>query len=170
MKRPAAFLDRDGVLNRDLGFVHRREEFEWLPGAKRGVKLLNEAGFYVFVLTNQSGIARGMFGADAVERLHRGMNDDLRRTKAHIDAFYYCPHHPQGIGPYRMICACRKPAPGMLLQAMREWPVARSASFMIGDKDIDVGAARRAGVKGIMIGKRRLDGLVRNLLASHHLR
>ena len=149
-RRPAAFLDRDGVLNRDTGFVHAREDFVWLEDAQQAVKRLNDLGYLVFVVTNQSGIARGLFGTGEVERLHRWVNRELRRVGAHIDAFYYCPHHPtEGVGVYRQDCLCRKPAPGMLLQAMREFPVDPASSFMIGDKDIDMAAARAAGVRGI---------------------
>jgi D,D-heptose 1,7-bisphosphate phosphatase len=166
-RRPAAFLDRDGVINRDIGYLHRREEFEWIPGAKRAVKRLNDAGFFVFVVTNQAGIARGFYTADAVERLHRWISGELHRLGAHIDAFYYCPHHPEhGLGAYRQRCACRKPAPGMLLQAMRAWPIERERSFMIGDKEIDMEAARRAKVRGIMMREGNLDELVRDAIST----
>jgi D,D-heptose 1,7-bisphosphate phosphatase len=159
--RPAAIFDRDGVLNCDSGYVHRKEDFIWKRGAKRAIRRLNDGGYWVFVVTNQAGIARGLYLPGAVERLHRWMNRDLRRIGAHIDAFYYCPHHPtEGVGPYRKVCRCRKPAPGMLLQAMREWSVDRAGSFMIGDKDIDLMAANAAGVKGILAHGDDLEKLV----------
>jgi D-glycero-D-manno-heptose 1,7-bisphosphate phosphatase len=160
--RPAAFLDRDGVLNHDNGYVHRAEDFVWIDGAKAAVKRLNDRGCLVFVVTNQSGIARGLYGPEEVETLHRWMNDQLRAAGAHIDAFYYCPHHPDGVAPgYSIVCDCRKPAPGLLLQAMREWPVQREASFMIGDKAIDMEAAAAAGVTGFRFDPREnLDATV----------
>ncbi len=150
-RRPAAFLDRDGVLNHDSGYTHRKEDFVWIDGAKAAIKRLNDRGWFVFVVTNQSGIARGLYRPDDVVRLHQWMNEELGRDGAHIDAFYFCPHHPDGTtGDYGRACDCRKPAPGMLLQAMREWPVRRDDSFMIGDKDIDMAAAKNAGVAGIL--------------------
>lgn len=147
--RPAAFLDRDGVLNVDKGYIHRAQDFVWIAGAKQAVKQLNGAGYFVFVVSNQSGIARGLYGAAEVEALHRWINDELAVEGAHIDRFYYCPHHPEGVvAEYAIVCDCRKPAPGLLLQAMREWPVEREGSFMIGDKAIDMEAAAAAGVAG----------------------
>lgn len=164
--KPAAFLDRDGVLNRDQGYVWRREDFHWLPGAERAVKRLNDARYLVFVITNQAGIARGLYQPEDVEALHRWVNGELGRGSAHIDAFYYCPHHPDGQGAYRQVCDCRKPAPGMLLRAMREWPVNRELSFMIGDKDIDMEAASAAGVRGLHFNGDDLDAFVQSALAS----
>jgi D-glycero-D-manno-heptose 1,7-bisphosphate phosphatase len=165
--KPAAFLDRDGVLNRDNGFVWRREDFQWLPGAQRAVKRINDAGYLAIVITNQAGVARGLYGEADVRNLHRWMNDELGRDGAHIDAFYYCPHHPsEGQGAYRQVCDCRKPAPGMLLRAMHEWPVNRAASFMIGDKEIDVEAASAAGIRGLRFDGGDLDALVRSALGG----
>ncbi len=165
--KPAAFLDRDGVLNRDTGYVFRREDFHWLPGAQRAVKRLNDAGYLVFVVSNQAGVARGFYKPEDVETLHRWVNSELERVGAHIDAFYYCPHHPtEGQGVYRVACDCRKPAPGMLLRAMREYPVDRGRSFMIGDKDIDMTAASAAGIMGLRFNGGDLDAFVRDALGS----
>ena len=164
--KPTAFLDRDGVLNRDQNYVWRREDFHWLPGAERAVKRLNDAGYLVIVISNQAGIARGLYQPEDVAALHRWVNGELGREGAHIDAFYYCPHHPDGQGAYRQVCDCRKPAPGMLLRAMREWPVDRAASFMIGDKEIDMAAASAAGVRGLRYSGGDLDAFVRSALGS----
>ncbi|HEV8014393.1 MAG TPA: D-glycero-beta-D-manno-heptose 1,7-bisphosphate 7-phosphatase [Stellaceae bacterium] len=166
--RPAAFLDRDGVLNRDSGYVHRAADFVWIDGAQQAVKRLNDAGWLVFVVTNQAGIARGLYQPADVETLHRWINEELARTGAHIDAFYFCPHHPEGTAPgYGVVCDCRKPAPGMLLQAMRAWPVRRETSFMIGDKDIDLAAATAAGVRGMLFDAgQNLDAVVAAALAG----
>ncbi len=167
-RRPAAFLDRDGVLNHDSGYVHRAADFVWIDGAQRAIKCLNDRGWFVFVVTNQAGVARGFYPPADVEILHRWINDELRRVGAHVDGFYYCPHHPEGtVEDYRGVCDCRKPAPGMLLQAMREWPVERAASFMIGDKDIDMEAAKSAGVRGLLFdGRENLDAVVAAALAA----
>lgn len=149
--RPAAFLDRDGVLNVDRGYVFRRDDFIWNEGAAVAVKWLNEHGYYVFVVTNQSGVARGYYREEDVTALHAWMNEELARAGAHIDAFYYCPHHPEGeVQEYRAVCACRKPAPGLIVQAMREWPVDKGRSFLVGDKPSDIGAAQAAGIKGYL--------------------
>src|ERR1700722_3536950 len=110
-------------------------------------------------------VARGLYSEADIRNLHRWMNDELGRDGAHIDAFYYCPHHPsEGLDGYRLACDCRKPAPGMLRRAMREWPVDRAASFMIGDKEIDMEAAAVAGVRGLRFAGGDLDALVQRAL------
>ena len=149
--RPAAFLDRDGVLNVDHGFVYRPDQFIWIDGAVDAVKRLNDFGYLVIVVTNQSGVARGYFGTADVERLHAWINQELAGVEAHVDAFYYCPYHPtEGKGVYARESDWRKPAPGMLLQAMADWPIERDKSFLIGNAPRDIEAARRAGVRGYL--------------------
>lgn len=147
--RPAAFLDRDGVLNVDKGYLYRSEDFEWIPGAIEAVKRLNDHGFLVFVVTNQSGVARGYYGEDDVARLHAWMNDELAKHGARIDKFYYCPHYTEGpASEYVKACQCRKPLPGLILAAFAEWDIDREKSFLIGDKDSDLVAAAAAGITG----------------------
>jgi len=147
--RPAAFLDRDGVLNLDTGYVHRPDQFTWTPGAKAAVRLLNERGFHVFVLTNQAGVARGYYSEADVNALHDWIARELERDGARVDAFEYCPHHPDGVvEAYRRRCPRRKPGPGMLLDCMARWPVDRTGSLMIGDQPSDLQAAAAAGVTG----------------------
>jgi len=149
MRRPAVFLDRDGVLNEDGGYVHRPEQVRWMPQAREAVKWLNDRGYLVFVVTNQAGVARGYYSESDVTELHRWMNRELGRIGAHVDAFYYCPHHPEaGEPPYRAACGCRKPAPGMIRRAMAEWDVDAANSFLIGDKPSDLQAAEAAGIAG----------------------
>lgn len=146
-RRPAAFLDRDGIVNHDTGYVWHSDNYKWMEGSDRAIKRLNDLGYYVFIVTNQAGVARGLYKTEDIERLHAYVNKSLMARGAHIDAFYYCPHHPDfGDGEYRQNCACRKPNPGMMLQAMNEWPVDLSRSFMIGDKDTDMQAAEAAGI------------------------
>ncbi len=149
-RRPAAFLDRDGVLNVDSGYIHQIGQLEWISGASEAVRLINEAGFYVFVVTNQSGVARGLYDEAAVARLHAHMQGILQKQGAHIDAFYYCPHHPEGtVKKFAVACGCRKPMPGMLEQAAREWPIDIGRSFLIGDRDADLAAAATFHIRGI---------------------
>lgn len=150
-KKPAVFLDRDGVLNVDTGYVHRPEEFIWVEGAKEAIKYLNDQGYLVIVVTNQAGVARGYYTERDVHHLHTWINEELALVGAHIDAFYYCPHHAQaGKGAYAVDCGCRKPAPGLLLRALQEWEIDIDKSFMVGDKLSDLEAAEGAGIKGYL--------------------
>ncbi len=167
--RPAAFLDRDGVLNVDRDYVHRIDQLTWIDGAAEAIKLLNDAGYLVIVLTNQSGVARGYYDEAAIGILHAHMQAYLAARGARIDAFYYCPHHPQGtVARFAITCACRKPGIGMFEQAATDWPLDRARSFMIGDKDIDVEAATAFGIRGAKFDAATdsLPALVRRLLAS----
>lgn len=154
-RRPAAFLDRDGVLNVDRGYTHRPDQLEWIDGAPEAVHLLNEAGYIVIVVTNQSGVARGFYDEDAVRRFHAHMQAALKSHAAHIDAFYYCPHHPNGtVKEYALRCNCRKPGVGLLEQAAREWPIDVSRSFLVGDKMNDLKAAAAFKIKGLLFDGR----------------
>ncbi|MSO96593.1 MAG: HAD family hydrolase [Rhodospirillaceae bacterium] len=149
--RRAAFLDRDGVLNIDNGFAHQPGHVQWVKGAMQAVALLNKRGYFVFVVTNQSGIARGLYTEQHVRELHAWMADEFKAQGARIDEFVYCPHHPEAeIAQYRIACACRKPGPGMLQDLMKKWPVQREHSFMIGDRETDVTAATAAGIAGYL--------------------
>jgi D-glycero-D-manno-heptose 1,7-bisphosphate phosphatase len=148
-RRPAVFLDRDGVLNVDHGYVHAPEQVEWVPGAKEAVKLWNDAGCYVFVVTNQAGVAKGYYEEEAVGSLHRWMSDELAKIGASIDDWRYCPFHPEGsVVAYRAAHDWRKPSPGMILDLIAHWPIEREQSVLIGDKASDIEAAEAAGVAG----------------------
>lgn len=147
--RPAVFLDRDGVLNIDRGYVSRVEDFEWVEGARETVKHFNDLGHLVFVVTNQSGIGRGYYDEGAVHALHAFIEEDLRAVGAALDDWRYCPFHPEAtIDRYREAHPWRKPEPGMLLDLMAHWPVDPARSFLIGDKPSDMAAAKAAGIAG----------------------
>lgn len=152
LQRPALFLDRDGVLNEDRGYVHRWQDFHWIPGAKEAIGAFNRAGWLVFVVTNQSGIGRGYYTEAQMHALHARMTEALAKAGARIDAVYYCPHHPQAtLEAYRLADPPdRKPNPGMILRALDEWPVDRERSILVGDKPSDLEAALRAGVRGLL--------------------
>ena len=145
--RPGAFIDRDGVLNVDRGYVFRVQDFEWLPGAIDALAQLQRQGYALVVVTNQSGVARGLYTLADVERLHAHLRADLQAHGVELAAIYACPHHPEGVVPaYRLDCACRKPMPGMIEQAAHEHGLDLAASCLFGDKVSDIEAGRRAGV------------------------
>ena len=149
MSRRAVFLDRDGTINVEKNYLHRMEDWEWIPGAVDAIRELNHAGYLVIVVTNQAGIARGMYSEEDVRTLHRTIDSELAGRDAHIDAYYYCPHHPDHGG--RISCDCRKPAPGMILRAARDWDIDLSRSYMVGDKPADMEAGLAAGVTPIVV-------------------
>lgn len=148
--RPAVFLDRDGTLNVEKEYLWRIEEFEFVPGVPEAVRRLNRAGFLVVVITNQSGVARGYFQMEDVHRLHRHIQNQLKEHAAHIDAFYICPHHPE-YGDPPTVCLCRKPSPGLLLDAACDLGIDLGASYMIGDKVADIEAGRQAGCRPLLV-------------------
>ena len=149
----AVFLDRDGTIARDVPYCSRPEDFELLPDAAEGIKLLNEHGFKVVIVTNQSGIARGYFTEVILARIHEKMVTELAEQGAHIDAIYYCPHHPDDN------CDCRKPKPKMVIHAAQDLDIDLSQSYVIGDSEIDTELARQAGCKeGIRVGEPSFTG------------
>ena len=169
-QRPAAFLDRDGVINVDHGYTFRPDDLVFTPTAVQGIRRLNEADYLVIVVTNQSGIARGLYDVEDVERFHLHMNHLLAASGAEIDAFYCAPYHPDGVVPrFATDHDDRKPGAGMLMAAMRDLPIRRAGSFLIGDKPSDAEAAARAGVPSILITPNKGDLLaaVRQMLARH---
>lgn len=147
----AVILDRDGVLNRDLGHVASASEFEWNEGAVDAVRWLNTSATPVVVATNQAGIAKGLYSEDQFRRLMAWVDDELAAQGAHLDGVYYCPHHPtEGKPPYLRECSCRKPKPGLLLEAISDLGVEPASCIMIGDRESDQAAADSAGVAFVM--------------------
>lgn len=167
VQRPAVFFDRDGVLNIDKAYVHQIEDFEWVAGAREAIKLCNDLGYLTFVVTNQSGVARGYYGIEAIQTLHDWMSRDLAEIGAHIDEFQYCPYHEEGVVPeWRQSSDRRKPAPGMILDCLKGWPVRKESSFLIGDKPHDLQAADAAGISGCLFPGGNLLSFIRPLLPA----
>ena len=151
-KNAAVFLDRDGTINEEVGYLSNLEQLKLFPATFEAIRIINESGMKAVVVTNQSGVARGFFNEDFIDTVHNLINEMLREKGAFIDQFYYCPHHPtEGDGAYKTDCDCRKPEPGMFLKAAEEIDIDLSRSYMIGDMLKDIQAARRAGVKGILV-------------------
>jgi D-glycero-D-manno-heptose 1,7-bisphosphate phosphatase len=149
--RRAVFIDRDGTINEEKEYLFRTEDFAFIPGVPQAIRQLNEAGFLVIVVTNQSGVARGYYTEEDVHLLHRHIASQLEQYGARVDGWYFCPHHPSGRGSYALPCRCRKPMPGMLLQAADRHAIDLESSVMIGDKLIDVEAGTAAGCRTILV-------------------
>lgn len=149
--RPALFLDRDGVINIDRNYVFRVEDFAWVEGAADVIRTFNDKGWWVFVVTNQSGIAHGYYTEEQMQALHDWLEVELEKHGAKIDCIYHCPFHEEGtIERYRKDSYDRKPKPGMLIRAMTDFPVIKERSFLIGDKQADLDAAKAAGIRGFL--------------------
>ena len=164
---PAVFLDRDGVLNEDIHYLHRIEDVQWVAGAKEALACLTRAGYTLIVVTNQSGVARGYYTEEDVQRLHEWMKQEVSRSGGHIEAFYYCPYLKGAAVPaYDKESSWRKPAPGMVLQAARDYAIDLNRSFLIGDSGRDMACAAAAGVKGYLFQGGRLDDFVQTILGE----
>lgn len=144
-------LDRDGVINIDKGYVNSPDRFEWTEGAVDAIKYANDAGILVIVITNQSGIARGFYTESEFKTFMIWINTQLRARGAHIDGWYYCPHHPtEGIAPFCIDCECRKPKPGLINKVIYEWDLDPNCCIMVGDKESDIESASKSGIKGFL--------------------
>jgi D-glycero-D-manno-heptose 1,7-bisphosphate phosphatase len=148
----AVFLDRDGTLIEEVGYLDRPERIALYPFATDAIRALNRAGIRVVMVTNQSGVARGFFTETVVDTCHRHIAALLGRGGAHIDAYYYCPHHPDGrVREYAVACDCRKPGRALVDRAVREFGIDPSRSFTVGDRWVDIGLARTVGARGILV-------------------
>ena len=146
-EKAAVFLDRDGVILELVDYLHRAEDLRLMPGIGDALQALNRTNIPVIIITNQSGVARGILSEEKLAELHELMKSLLAEAGAHVDAIYYCPHHPEaGFAPYRRTCNCRKPAPGMILRAAAEFNIDLARSVFIGDTRADMTAAHNAGV------------------------
>ena len=155
--RRAVFLDRDGVINVDSGYVYKIQDIKWVEGAIETIKRFNEMNFLVFVVTNQSGVGRNYYSEKDVETLHLWMKDFLEERNALIQDFSYCPHHPNAkLRKYKINCNCRKPNPGLILSIVKKWDININKSFLIGDKESDIEAAKNAGMKGYKFNSQNL--------------
>jgi D-glycero-D-manno-heptose 1,7-bisphosphate phosphatase len=169
--RPAAFLDRDGVINHDDGYVGTKDQIRWMPNAAKAIRRLNACGYFVFLFTNQSGIARGFFSETDLRVLHDWMRDELAAQGARIDDLRYCPHHPDGsVQGYLEDHPWRKPGSGMILDLMQHWPVRHAGSFVIGDRATDIEAATAANLPGFLFAGGDLDAFVAQVMAQTSVR
>lgn len=151
-KNTAIFLDRDGTINDEVGYLDHENKLQMIPAAFEAIRLINESGMKAVVVTNQAGVAKGLFTEKFVRKINGQIQSALLEKGALIDRFYFCPHHPsEGNDPYRKICACRKPEPGLLHQAAADLDIDLARSYLIGDRLRDIEAAHRAGVRGILV-------------------
>lgn len=150
--RPAVFIDRDGTLTEEVGYVNHPSRLRLLPRSAEAIRRLNQAGVAAVVATNQAGVARGYFSEDVLHAVNAALVEQLEKAGARLDGLYVCLHHPsEGEPPYRAVCECRKPAPGLLLRAARELGLDLAASTMVGDKASDLEPARRVGARGVLV-------------------
>ena len=170
-KQKAVFLDRDGTINQYVGFLRNEEQFELLEGVAEAVKKINESGYLAIVVTNQPVIARGEVSFEELEKIHCKMETLLGKEGAYLDAIYYCPHHPHKgykgeVAELKIDCGCRKPKPGMILQAAEKFHIDLSQSWMVGDGQNDIQAGKEAGCRTALIGKENYgqDMMVNSLL------
>jgi D-glycero-D-manno-heptose 1,7-bisphosphate phosphatase len=148
----AVFIDRDGTISEEVGYINHTSRFRLFPYAAAAVKHLNENGWLAIVITNQAGVARGYFSEDMVQTIHGAMTKELEGNGARLDAIYYCAHHPTvGEPPYRLDCDCRKPKPGLISRAAKDFDIDLQESWMVGDRYSDVELARNAGVKSMFV-------------------
>jgi D-glycero-D-manno-heptose 1,7-bisphosphate phosphatase len=152
MKNRAIFIDRDGTLNEEVGYITGISQFRLFDFAAQSIKMINDAGWYAVIITNQAGIARGQYTEAFLRHLHAEMESSLRQRGARLDAIYYCPHHPDfGVPPYRQDCNCRKPKPGLIDKASRDLSLDLKECYVIGDRIRDVETGHAAGARSVMV-------------------
>ncbi len=152
MKRRAVFIDRDGTISEEVGYINHPSRFRVFPFSAAAIKLLNENGWLAIVITNQAGVARGYFSEAMIQTVHERLQRDLQSDGARLDAIYYCAHHPSvGLPPYRLDCDCRKPKPGLVSRAVEKFDIDPSSSWMVGDRYSDIELARNAGIHSAFV-------------------
>ena len=152
MKRPAVFIDRDGTISEEVGYVNHPSRYKVFPYSAEAVRLLNDAGWLAVLVTNQAGVARGYFTEDVIGAVHGSLEQELARGGARLDGVYYCAHHPSvGEPPYRLDCDCRKPKPGLVRRAAADLDADLASSWMVGDRYSDVEMARNAGLRAAFV-------------------
>ena len=152
MKRPAVFIDRDGTISEEVGYVNHPSRFRLFPYSAEAIRVLNDAGWLAILITNQAGVARGYFSEDVIHRIHDRLTRELHEQSARLDAIYYCAHHPSvGEPPYRTDCDCRKPKPGLIQRAAKDFEIDLAASWMAGDRYSDIELARNAGLRSAFV-------------------
>lgn len=150
INKKAIIFDRDGTLNEDDGYTYKIDKLKWKPGAIELIKFLNEKQYFIFVATNQSGIARGIFSENDMHKFHNTMQSELKKYKAHIDKFYFCPYHTDGVvKKYKKDSIDRKPNTGMLVKIREEWDLDKNNILLIGDKDTDIECAKNFNINGL---------------------
>ena len=174
MSHVGIFLDRDGTINREVDYLRTPDELHLIDGSARAIAELNSSGWRVIVMTNQSGIARGMLTEEDLSAIHKKLSDDLEKEGASLDAIYYCPHHPDYGGPkYQKDCDCRKPRTGMITRAVKEFGIDPKASFVVGDRMIDIQTAINAGARSVLVltgyGREELELCRRNGVPVDHV-
>ena len=152
MSRPAVFLDRDGTINEQRGYINHISRFVLLPRTAEAVRLLNEHGFLEIIVTNQSGVARGYFPIELVNEVHEHLKELLRKEGAYVDGIFFCPHYHRGeVGEYTIECNCRKPRPGLIEKARKNLDIDMAGSYLIGDRVSDIELAKRCNLKGVLV-------------------
>ena len=152
LKKPAVFIDRDGTINEQMGYINHISRFVLLPGSAEAIKLLNDHGYLVIIVSNQSGVARGYFPIELVNEVHDRMKALLERDNARVDGIFFCPHYPRGkLLEYSTACECRKPKTGLIKTACGDFDIDMANSYVIGDRCTDIELARNAGLKGILV-------------------
>ena len=152
MKKPAVFIDRDGTINEQLGYINHLSRFVILPGVSEAVRLLNKNDWWAIIVSNQGGVARGYYPMELVYEIHAFLKSSLKKQGATIDGIFFCPHHPAGILPeYSSECDCRKPETGLIEKARETFDIDMSSSYVVGDRHVDIELASRLNLKGVLV-------------------
>ena len=167
MSNKAIFFDRDGTLNVEVGYLYEIDKFKWIDGAREAIKFCNDNGYLAIVVTNQSGVARGFYTEEDIINLHNFMQEELAKVGAHVNDFFYCPHHPNGVvEKYSIDCECRKPKSKLIEDACKKYDIDKSKSLMIGDKPRDVECGENAGVRSILFDGENLLNTIQSAIEA----